>query len=149
MDFSTTVDASSENGNNDDVFLPDRPLTLLQNGEINSMPVIFGVNSGERLFTSLGSNPCRTIHNKFIIVGWIDTKFYQTFLLTAILNSPNLTEEISENWAEITVGENYLNLQNCAVEPEVIANAARDFYLGEKNISRENVGNLTNIFSGT
>jgi carboxylesterase type B len=53
LSFTFSLDAPAESGN-DDVFLPDHPLTLLQNGDINKMPVIFGVNSGEQIGLAMG-----------------------------------------------------------------------------------------------
>jgi len=59
---------------------------------------------------------------------------------------PNLTKAMNEDWTGPAV--KLLTLDQTAENPEEIADAARDFYFGEKNISRENVGDLINLFTG-
>jgi len=50
--FVISIEPPSEN-DNEDTILPGHPLKLLQNGEINNVPVMFGDNSGEALLSSL------------------------------------------------------------------------------------------------
>jgi len=50
VNFATSVEPPSDSA---DVFLPDMPLTLLQKGKLNRVPVIFGVTASEGLHFSL------------------------------------------------------------------------------------------------
>jgi len=51
--FVISIEPPSEN-DNEDTILPGHPLKLLQNGEINNVPVMFGVTSAEALPSTLG-----------------------------------------------------------------------------------------------
>jgi len=50
VDFGTSMEPPSDS---DDVFLSEMPLSLLQKGELNRMPVIFGITASEGLHYSL------------------------------------------------------------------------------------------------
>jgi carboxylesterase type B len=56
LDFSQSVEAVSENPS-EDTCLPDEPLKLLQNGELNPVTSIYGVNSAEYLAFAFGKLP--------------------------------------------------------------------------------------------
>jgi len=63
LPFQTSIDAPPSDTGDDDIFLPDMPLKLMQNGEINKMPVIFGINSGDGItFGALGRVLNNTVH---------------------------------------------------------------------------------------
>lgn len=53
---------------------------------------------------------------------------------------------MNNNWNE-TVSK-ALKLDITAEDPYAIANAAREFYFGDKDVSRETQANWTNLFSG-
>jgi len=57
-----------------------------------------------------------------------------------------MTADINENWAQVVSA--YLSLIATSTQPETIANDIRDLYLGDKAVSRDTEGNLTDIFSG-
>lgn len=51
--FVFSIEPPSED-DEDDTIISAHPLKLLQNGDMNNIPAIFGVNSGEALFGTLG-----------------------------------------------------------------------------------------------
>jgi carboxylesterase type B len=104
--------------NTDDVFFPDTPLNLLQSGQMNRVAAIFGGTSGEGLTTSL-----------------------------PVLTNPNTTKEVDQNWTAWAIPTLSLDKPPGLKDPERIANEAREFYLGTKNLSREIEQNLTDMIS--
>ena len=78
---------------------------------------------------------------------WHNSINANNILISSVyLTSPNSTQLINENWNEVV--PKALMLDYTASNPESIAEAAREFYFGEKNVSRETQANLTNMFSG-
>jgi len=65
----------------------------------------------------------------------------------AILTSQNLTDAFNENWALAARDALWLNTSRTLQDPDRIANAAREFYLGGNKLSREVETNFTQMFT--
>jgi carboxylesterase type B len=105
-------------GSLSDTILPDSPLNLLRSGQLNSVPLMIGATSGEGLPYSL-----------------------------PILISPELTSYFNDHWEIAAVEALILKSVPGLKDPERIANAAREFYIGSANISRAIETNLTAMMS--
>ena len=65
----------------------------------------------------------------------------------AILTSSNMTEAFNQNWAQMAGEALWLNTSDTLQDPDRIANAARDFYLGTNELSRKVETNFTQMFT--
>jgi len=139
--FVISIEPPSENSKQDTI-LPGHPLTLLQNGALNNVPVIFGVNSGEGLTFSLSK--FHKINTWQLQLTILSIKFF--LIVPDFILDSNSTDFVNDNFNEFIGHELMLDLT--AVDPDAMMDDVHTFYLGDRSVSRETQGNFTNIFTG-
>lgn len=115
--FAPTIDKIvTEGQTEEDLIIPNHPLTLLKEGKIvNKVPLIIGANEQEGI----------------------------NLITAAALKDKAIMEKVEKKWNEDA--PLILLYKDTATDKDVVSSKIREFYFGDKPINRETFLNLTDV----